>query len=577
MVYKRDSRGEGGQGSGVPAPNHNKRHKHSAGNVPTEISLSPDDLAKLEAFIRKCAREAVDRIISKRFGLGLQSPGSSIDSVGRLHEVGLVLRFVNDLPAVLFTGSRIEAKDESPVKIELIDPRTNTRVTTGPESSAKVLIVVLNGDFDSQGEAELASNVVREREGQRPLITGDRTVNLQEGLAYLSNITFTDNSSWTRSRRFRLGAHISQKAPFQGTIKGAASNSFIVKDQRGEGYKKHYPPALKDNVWRLNRIGKDGKFHSRLAHEGINTVEDFLRLLETNPPLLRTIISPNISDREWDAIVAHAQTCVVDDSQLFFYSQESANAGLLFNSVYRVIRVTFDGQTYFGIDELNPYQMAWMQDMKQKAYASLHRLVPISWPLLALGPPQPIMGQQPNIFLSPQEPAQMLPSQGYYPATDSTLHGYEGPESHHPAVSGRQEYQSGQIFSPTAVADVWPEAFDGGICSSNHGTSDGLSAPDIHISACFPSTSVWIPENAFLFGATSDYYSQYRGGPFPSFSNFDLLIGSSEAAAQSFGISVPIAKGRSRVAWCKVRAAFRFRSMNKVAAQRRLSHPPCAV
>jgi hypothetical protein len=32
------------------------------------------------------------------------------------------------------------------------------------------------------------------------------------------------------------------------------TNSFVV-------YKKHYPPALKDEVWRLEKIGKDGSFH----------------------------------------------------------------------------------------------------------------------------------------------------------------------------------------------------------------------------------------------------------------------------------------------------------------------------
>ena len=44
-------------------------------------------------------------------------------------------------------------------------------------------------------------------------------------------------------------------------------------------YKKHYPPALKDDVWRLEKVGKDGAFHKKLNGSGIYTVEDFLLFL----------------------------------------------------------------------------------------------------------------------------------------------------------------------------------------------------------------------------------------------------------------------------------------------------------
>jgi hypothetical protein len=54
-------------------------------------------------------------------------------------------------------------------------------------------------------------------------------------------------------------------------------------------YKKHYPPALEDDVWRLEKIGKDGAFHKRLSQEGIETVEQFLRLLVMDPQKLRSV------------------------------------------------------------------------------------------------------------------------------------------------------------------------------------------------------------------------------------------------------------------------------------------------
>lgn len=54
-------------------------------------------------------------------------------------------------------------------------------------------------------------------------------------------------------------------------------------------YKKHYPPSLEDNVWRLEKIGKDGAFHKRLNKERIKTVKDFLILLFTDISRLRNV------------------------------------------------------------------------------------------------------------------------------------------------------------------------------------------------------------------------------------------------------------------------------------------------
>lgn len=54
-------------------------------------------------------------------------------------------------------------------------------------------------------------------------------------------------------------------------------------------YKKHYPPRLDDDVWRLEKIGKDGSFHKRLNEVGIYKVEDFLRLVVRDSQKLRNV------------------------------------------------------------------------------------------------------------------------------------------------------------------------------------------------------------------------------------------------------------------------------------------------
>jgi Calmodulin binding protein-like len=54
-------------------------------------------------------------------------------------------------------------------------------------------------------------------------------------------------------------------------------------------YKKHHPPVLDDEVWRLEKIGKDGAFHKRLKKQNIKTVKDFLTSLNHDPARLRNV------------------------------------------------------------------------------------------------------------------------------------------------------------------------------------------------------------------------------------------------------------------------------------------------
>lgn len=98
-------------------------------------------------------------------------------------------------------------------------------------SSIKIQTVVLNGDFvagdgENWTKNDFDSCVIREREGKRPLVTGDLTLTLRNGVAELGNISFADNSSWTRSRKFRLGARM-QGIP-DVRVKEAKSEPFIV-------------------------------------------------------------------------------------------------------------------------------------------------------------------------------------------------------------------------------------------------------------------------------------------------------------------------------------------------------------
>ncbi|XP_031381452.1 calmodulin-binding protein 60 B-like isoform X2 [Punica granatum] len=565
MATKRQSQKEGESGRGVPDQNPNNR---PASELVRNVfgGISHDDAVKIfEPFFRKTVREQVEHLLPKILGQSSRS-GSSSDPTGTAHGVVLKLRFVNKLPATLFTGSKIEAEDKSPVMIELIDSRTNTRVTSDPLSSAKVLIQVLDGDIGSDNGEDLSegkfnSKIVRKREGRRPLITGDLTITLRAGLGSLPNITFTDNSSWIRSRRFRLGARISQNIPIGVMVKEAFSGSFMVKDHRGEVYKKHHPPHPKDEVWRLEKIAKDRVLHRRLASKGIHKVEDFLRLLETKPSLLKTIICKGTSSKMWEAIEAHARACVIDDDQAFAYFQESTNTGLLLNSVYRVVKATFDGCTYIPVQELTLHQKALVQNLKRQAYENMNQLIPVSG-ALAVDTPQPMSGLSAETFLAPQE-YPPIPLQGYIPMSHSALYGSEGLGIWQSEVSGPQMHVPPDLnFTPTvansfAIGNIQSGDFNGGISFPSSSKGPAMT------STCFPSTSGWVPENGFFFGSSSGVAGE--GGTFPSVPDFGLVLGPNNIP----GSSLAVHNGRSRVAWCKVRAAFKLRSMRKVAARRR--------
>ncbi|KAA8542633.1 hypothetical protein F0562_023868 [Nyssa sinensis] len=237
----------------------------------------------------------------------------------------LQLQFINNLSLPVFTGTRIEGEDSSTLKVALVDAVTGQIVCSGPESSAKVEIVVLEGDFDGEeGDnwtiEEFKNNIVKEREGKKPLLTGDPILNLKEGTGLVGEISFTDNSSWTRSRKFRLGARVVDNC--DGIrVREAKTESFIVRDHRGELYKKHHPPSLSDEVWRLEKIGKDGAFHKRLSREKVNSVKDFLTLLFLDSTRLRTILGTGqvmglLSECEYVSIDKLSETEKVDAHNL---------------------------------------------------------------------------------------------------------------------------------------------------------------------------------------------------------------------------------------------------------------------
>ncbi|CAI9112542.1 OLC1v1013003C1 [Oldenlandia corymbosa var. corymbosa] len=331
----------------------------------------------LEPMIRKVVKEEVE-LAMRKYLINMRRCGRELCSS---ESRSLQLQFLTTISLPVFTGTRIEGEDCNNLQVALVDALNGKIVSLGPQSSAKVEIVVLEGDFDSdEGEhwtyEDFKNNIVREREGKKPLLTGDVFLTLKEGTGVVSDISFTDNSSWTRSRKFRLGARIVEN--FDGIrVREAKTECFIVRDHRGELYKKHHPPSLTDEVWRLEKIGKDGAFHKRLNKERIRTVKDFLTLFYIDPIRLRNILGTGMSTKMWEVTVDHARTCILDKELYLYYpSGSQPKKGVVFNIVGQVMGCVSDCQ-YITNEKLSEVEKACARDLVVCAYRHWPEVVSI--------------------------------------------------------------------------------------------------------------------------------------------------------------------------------------------------------
>lgn len=360
----------------------NKRPKVPALASVIVEALKVDSLQRLcsslEPLLRRIVSEEVERALTK-----IEQPKlTGRSSPQRIEGPGgrkLQLHFRSRLPPHLFTGAKIEGDQGAAIHVVLLDAFTGEVVQSGTESVAKLSVVVLEGDFNDESDNEwtqehFESFEVKEREGKRPLLTGDVQVTLKEGVGTLGDLTFTDNSSWIRSRKFRLGVKVADGFCEDIRIREAKTEAFTVKDHRGELYKKHYPPALHDEVWRLDRIAKDGALHKKLVGASIITVEDFLRLLVMDQQKLRSILGSGMSNRMWDNTVEHAKTCVLSGMLYVYYSDVTRSAGAVFNYIYELRGIISNGQ-FLSLDSISHDQKVSVDLLVKRAYDNWNQVV----------------------------------------------------------------------------------------------------------------------------------------------------------------------------------------------------------
>ncbi|KAH7865504.1 hypothetical protein Vadar_007483 [Vaccinium darrowii] len=265
----------------------------------------------------------------------------------------LQLEFRDKLSLPVLTNSPIKGEGPTPFRIALVDATTKQVVTSGLEASAKVEIVVVERDFNGENwtREEFNNKIVRGKEGKKSLLTGNVHLNLERGVAFVREISFTHNSHWMKACELRLGAKV--VGNLNGTrVREAVTEPFLLKDYRKTYNEKHYPPSPNDEVWRLEKIGKDGPSHNHLVSENIKTVKDFLTRYWINPKSLQNILG---AGKLWKSTVTHAQTCKI--WRLYFPIGSGKESGVVFNAMEQVMGLISEC-CYVSCDVLSEDQKA---------------------------------------------------------------------------------------------------------------------------------------------------------------------------------------------------------------------------
>ncbi|XP_073159050.1 calmodulin-binding protein 60 C-like isoform X2 [Henckelia pumila] len=282
----------------------------------------------------------------------------------------LQLKFLNEVSLPVLTGKEIEGKGGTAMRLGIVDNETQQRVTSGPEASAKVEVLLLQAD-DDDDEHNLSSEdfnnkIITESDKEKPHVAKGMHVRLKEGEAILSDVKLGHGSSWKKRCSCRLGARLVDNSN-GSRVKEGWTESFMVEDRRGKLYGKHYPPSLLDEVWRLENIGRDGGPCKDLYKKKIFTVQDFRFLLSIDPQRLRKIFK---GSKVWKAIVDHALTCVIDDKKIYLYSSPSKfNFVVAFDAVGQLMGIICNSH-FVHLGNLSEVEQASARELLLLAFAN---------------------------------------------------------------------------------------------------------------------------------------------------------------------------------------------------------------
>ncbi|CAL5093121.1 unnamed protein product [Urochloa decumbens] len=321
----------------------------------------------LEAALESAVARIPEEVAKALTSLLSRAPRTLVDQNGPPR---YKLTVTNGLGTEVFTKKTICDTNGEPLKISIT---ANNQEELDPRFlSVMIRVVVLDGDFNKHNQEcwtleEFSNSIVRPRDKVGAVLTGDLELSLTNGEAYLHDATFIDNSKFVRSGKFRLGVMVIDNLSDE-RVQEAITEPFIVKERRGEGYKKHDIPLLKDAVWRLKKISKDGALHHALRGSGILFVKDFLKLYYKDEQALRKILI-KATELAWTTIVEHAKKCD-PGPELYSFLVEGNTVLLFFNSVCQIVGAKF-GEDYLPFDDLEKATKDQVMQWSKVAYENM--------------------------------------------------------------------------------------------------------------------------------------------------------------------------------------------------------------
>lgn len=147
----------------------------------------------------------------------------------------LQLQFITRISYSQVTGQKIKGEHGSSIHVFLVDPETGDVVQDNRFLVLQLRLSALEGDFGEEASNDWTSVDFEENEiKDASLMTGDLEVTLEKGMGTLGALTFNDDSSTTRSGKFRIGVK-NDTGDGEGIhICEGISNAFVVERIKGK-------------------------------------------------------------------------------------------------------------------------------------------------------------------------------------------------------------------------------------------------------------------------------------------------------------------------------------------------------
>ncbi|XP_074360243.1 calmodulin-binding protein 60 D-like [Apium graveolens] len=166
--------------------------------------------------------------------------------------------------------------------------------------STEVEILVLKGDcaghesFNGNPE-DFDNRIVGKMEGKTSVLQGTTTLKLKEGINNFVNLSFTQNSGWTKISRLCLGARAVNSFPGT-TIEPGKTESFDLKDHRV-------------TCWtRISKLFLEARTVDSFPRTTIEPAETESFDLKDH----RTA-DTKVGPKKWEEIIDHANTSIIND------------------------------------------------------------------------------------------------------------------------------------------------------------------------------------------------------------------------------------------------------------------------